>query len=229
MAVMNSSNEVEKRSPRITWVENQVHARYSKSRILDVGFIGRYEQPFLHLALRHNNKQAQVVGVDIDMQKVVKCGLPKTIVADAGFIAARDSSFDVVLCLEMLEHLYSPMPVLLEFRRILRPGGELVITTPNAWSWGNFLRHWMMGSLSSRSERSVYRHYLGDGDHKQFYDPLSLMSLLDHAGFKTMDVVTKNHTVPFLRRWSKSFELLDWQFYPLNRLGHYTCLIAETR
>jgi ubiquinone/menaquinone biosynthesis C-methylase UbiE len=228
-STMAAAAQARRPSPRMAWVEKCVRERYSKSRILDVGFIGRYEQPFLHLALRRDNQQAQVVGVDINVEKVVKCGLPKTIVADAGCIAARDASFDVVLCLEMLEHLTSPMPALVEFRRVLRRGGELVITTPNAWSWANFFRHWMVGSLNSRSERSVYRHYLGDADHKQFYDPLSLMSLLDLAGFKTVDVATKNHAIPFLRRWSRSLVSLDCRFYPLNRLGHYICLIAETR
>lgn len=85
----------------------------------------------------------------------------------------------------------------------------------------------MTGSLISRSQRKIYRHYLGDADHKQFYDPLSLMNLLDDAGFETVEVVTKNHAIRILRRWFKSFDLLDWQFYPMSRVGHYLCLIAK--
>ncbi|MGH8009280.1 MAG: hypothetical protein ACREQ3_20010, partial [Candidatus Binatia bacterium] len=98
---------------------------------------------------------------------------------------------------------------------------------PNAWSWWNFLRHWMMGSLASRVQRRVYRRYLGDEDHKQFYDPLSLMNLLEHAGFEILSIETKNHAIPLLRRWGKIFDLLDWQFYPMNRLGYNLCLIAR--
>ena len=227
MPAMTSNGEVKMRSPRIAWVESQVQKRYSGARILDVGFVGRYPVPGLHLALRRENSQAKVIGVDINVDQVLQCRLPGTVVADAGFLAARDDSFDAVLCLEMLEHLLSPMAVLREFHRVLRPDGELMITTPNAWSWSNFMRHWMTGSLTSRAQRSVYRHYLGDADHKQFYDPLSLMSLLDYAGFEPVEVASKNHAIPFLRRYSKSFELLDLQFYPMNRLGHYLCLIAK--
>jgi hypothetical protein len=68
---------------------------------------------------------------------------------------------------------------------------------------------------------------LGSDDHKLFYDPLSLMNLLDDAGFATTEVATKNHAIPYLRKWFQSFDLMDWQFYPMNRTGHYLCLIAE--
>jgi SAM-dependent methyltransferase len=226
---MKSSSQPHKSSPRVAWVENQVARRYSNARILDVGFMGRYAKPGLHLALRQKNARAKVIGLDINVERVLQIGLPNTLVGDATAIAARDASFDAVLCLEMLEHLFSPMLVLREFERVLRPGGELMITTPNAWSWSNFVRNWLTGSLSSRARRGVYRHYLGDADHKQFYDPLSLMSLLDYAGFDPAEIVTKNHAIPLLRRYSNAFELMDLKFYPLNRLGHYVCLIARKR
>ncbi len=47
-----------------------------------------------------------------------------------------DDSFDVVLCLEILEHLATdPMQMMAEINRVLRPGGLLVLTTPNSASW----------------------------------------------------------------------------------------------
>ena len=42
-----------------------------------------------------------------------------------------DESFDAVLSLEGVEHLLSPARCLAEFCRVLRPGGVLVLTTPN--------------------------------------------------------------------------------------------------
>jgi SAM-dependent methyltransferase len=38
--------------------------------------------------------------------------------------------FDIVLCTEMLEHVPDPAAVLSEIRRILKPGGRLIMTTP---------------------------------------------------------------------------------------------------
>lgn len=44
-----------------------------------------------------------------------------------------NDSFDTVLMTEVLEHLFEPEVVLSELRRVLRPGGKLLITTPFIW------------------------------------------------------------------------------------------------
>jgi len=201
--------------------------RPSNWRFLDIGFVGAYEQPFLHLTLRRENPENHIIGIDNHIKGVLESRLPNTLTADAGIMPFKNESFDGVLLLEVLEHLYCPLPTLFECWRVLRPGGEIIITTPNAWSWLNFLRCWMLGALASRVQRDVYRLYLGDADHKHFYDPLSLMNLLDDAGFRTTSIKTKNHAIPGLRRYFRVCDLIDWRFYPMNRLGAYVCLTAS--
>jgi SAM-dependent methyltransferase len=44
------------------------------------------------------------------------------------------ASFDVVLCSEVIEHLRDPRPALRGLRRLLAPGGRLVLSTPLRWS-----------------------------------------------------------------------------------------------
>ena len=41
-----------------------------------------------------------------------------------------DSAFDLVLCAETVEHVRDLQLFLSEIRRVLRPGGELALTTP---------------------------------------------------------------------------------------------------
>ncbi len=48
-----------------------------------------------------------------------------------------DDSFDVVSAGEVIEHIYDPDRLLAETRRVLRPGGHVVLTTPNLQAWYN--------------------------------------------------------------------------------------------
>jgi SAM-dependent methyltransferase len=42
-----------------------------------------------------------------------------------------DASFDLVVAMEVIEHLTDPLPWLRELVRVAKPGGELLLTTPN--------------------------------------------------------------------------------------------------
>ena len=48
--------------------------------------------------------------------------------------ALAEASFDVVLCSEVIEHVPDPAPALRGLRRLLAPGGTLILSTPLRWS-----------------------------------------------------------------------------------------------
>ena len=52
------------------------------------------------------------------------------IVADASMIPADSNSFDTVLCISVLEHLYEPERAVYEFHRVLKKGGRVIISVP---------------------------------------------------------------------------------------------------
>ena len=54
------------------------------------------------------------------------------LVCDIVDIPEPATSFDVILCSEVLEHLPDAIRVLDEFRRLLKPGGQLILTAPFA-------------------------------------------------------------------------------------------------
>ena len=91
----------------------------------------------------------------------------------------------------------------------------------------NVIRYWVLGNLSARTKRQNYRNYLGAPDHIRFYDPLSLMNILDRQGFRVLEVQTKNHAIPYISRYIGVLSQLDLKFWPMNRFGHYICMIAE--
>lgn len=57
----------------------------------------------------------------------------------------RDGSFDYVVCIDGIEHLENPYLAIREFARILKPGGELFISTPNICAFRSRTRYFLTG------------------------------------------------------------------------------------
>lgn len=81
---------------------------------------------------------AQVSGVDIDAQTVsaanVRYGLPDRLsfhVGQAQRIPFPDATFDVVTSFETIEHIDDPQALVREIKRVLKPDGFAIISTPN--------------------------------------------------------------------------------------------------
>jgi methionine biosynthesis protein MetW len=78
----------------------------------------------------------EVIGVDADREALAEAanlGI-ETHWADLDHpLDFADASFDVVVAGELLEHLRDPGRVVAEMRRVLRPGGTLLASVPNAY------------------------------------------------------------------------------------------------
>ncbi|MBF0302604.1 MAG: class I SAM-dependent methyltransferase [Desulfamplus sp.] len=53
--------------------------------------------------------------------------------ADITRLPFGDNSFDVIICSEVMEHIYEEEKALEELKRILKPGGQLALTVPRYW------------------------------------------------------------------------------------------------
>ena len=74
------------------------------------------------------------IGIDVTRSAVQRPGLEgPDVVGDVGRLPFAGESFDSVLCTQVLEHLPNPGQVMNEFHRVLRPGGTLIVTTPQTW------------------------------------------------------------------------------------------------
>ncbi|MFN8094477.1 MAG: class I SAM-dependent methyltransferase [Vicinamibacteria bacterium] len=93
-----------------------------RGRVLDVGCGGRPYEPFVEPGGRYFGLDAQRTAASVP---------------DAWGSAVRlpiaDRSIDAVLCTQVLEHVPDPPAVILEAARVLRPGGRLILTAPQAW------------------------------------------------------------------------------------------------
>ncbi len=105
-----------------------------------------------------------------------------------------DGRFGTVLACEIIEHLVlDPMHMLLEIRRVMRPGGTLVLTTPNVTSLTSVSR-----ILTQSGNPQVYSQYPnpeGEGresesPHVREYAPRELHEAVESAGFEIISLVT---------------------------------------
>lgn len=79
--------------------------------------------------------------VDLELLRSRKEAFPALLwtVSAASPLPFRDGAFDAVFAGELLEHLVEPERALAEFRRVLRPGGTLLLTTPNRLRLANLV------------------------------------------------------------------------------------------
>lgn len=89
--------------------------------------------------------------------------------------------YDLVLFVEVLEHLLvNPIPLLRAMGLLLRPGGRLLLTTPNQARWGNRLR--LLRGRSIRERGAFPTTEAPTYGHVQEYAPDELEGFLGPAG-----------------------------------------------
>jgi glycosyltransferase involved in cell wall biosynthesis/SAM-dependent methyltransferase len=130
----------------------------------------------------------------------------------------EDASFDTVLCCELIEHLFTdPMHMMSEINRILKPGGHLVLTTPNIGS----LR--AVSAILLGYHPSFFPAYIrprkedeeAEARHNREYVPMEVQHLLEDSGFE----LVRLETGEFLNEPHPEF---GWVTHLLERyrLGH---------
>lgn len=98
------------------------------TRVLDAGC--GWDAPLT----RKYGDQAWVVGMDISRNLVKDL---KTLCGDLSALPFRDGSFTLIFSKSVFEHLTEPEKVLKEFHRVLQPGGQVVILTPNKYDYSS--------------------------------------------------------------------------------------------
>jgi methionine biosynthesis protein MetW len=111
-----------------------------------------------------------VTGVDVDREalaEAAKLGIDTRWADVDEPLPFEDSTFDVVVAGELLEHVRDPARLIAEVMRVLRPGGEIVASVPNAFRLKNRLRF----LLGRKPEE--------DPTHLHMFSPADVRALLD--------------------------------------------------
>lgn len=155
---------------------------------------------------------------------------------EQGSLPYASTSFDWVVFSEVIEHLvYSPLPVLREFHRVLKPDGRLLITTPNELYAKSRLR--AIGRMllwQSLNTRDEFEHQmLLEGNaryttHSRTYTMGELCWLIETAGFR---ILRRSYAAPWEKVGLEPARLLRYPLRFAAKAGFaaFTAALPPTR
>jgi 2-polyprenyl-3-methyl-5-hydroxy-6-metoxy-1,4-benzoquinol methylase len=167
-------------------------------RALDAGCSSGY------LSERLAQRGFAITGLELDAEAatVAERWCEQVLVGDVERmeLPLEPESFDLVLCGDILEHLRDPEAALARLRPLLKPGGRLVLSTPNVANWA--IRLSLLFGRFRYTERGIL-----DRTHAHFFTRSTLREALERSGY---EIVVYEHIVPL--------PLL--RAAPLERLAH---------
>ena len=150
-------------------------------------------------------ENGEKIGVDPDPDAMSNKDVDRVVIAPADHIPLPDATADLVISSYLLEHVENPSQALREFARILKPGGRLIVWTPNKYNYAIAL-----SSLTPCWLHNWARRLAKPGASKDncptFYranTPRGLKRLMRNAGLELTDKIRFGATAYQYWKFSK--------------------------
>ena len=113
--------------------------------------------------------------------------------------------FDTVLCSEVIEHIPATYPVLTAIHRLLKPGGRLILTTPQKYSSLELCCKvaFLPGVIDI--VRRIYREPIIETGHINLMTKAQVTRALQDTGFETVRGAVMGLYVPVLAEFGGRF------------------------
>ncbi|MCK9388609.1 MAG: bifunctional 2-polyprenyl-6-hydroxyphenol methylase/3-demethylubiquinol 3-O-methyltransferase UbiG [Sulfuritalea sp.] len=182
---------------RLTWIDG--HAGLKGKHVIDIGCGGGL------LSEGMAAMGAQVTGIDLSEKAL---GIARLHLYESGHVidyrlisaeamAAESSSlFDVVTCLEMLEHVPDPASTVDACARLVKPGGQVFLSTIN-----RNLKAYLLAVVGAEYLLNLLPR--GTHDYTRFLKPAELARLCRNAGLEVLEIAGMRYN-PFNRESSIS-------------------------
>jgi ubiquinone/menaquinone biosynthesis C-methylase UbiE len=166
-------------------------------RVLDVGCGAGYFLMLIWEKYRSQGFRPKIAGTDISMyqvsymtQRMIKEGIENAIATHGNgeYLPYADNSFDLITCSEVIEHVRNPGRALEEMRRVLKPSGTLLLSTPSMKAQ----KTWSLMLAPFASVIKMLKGYKPDPDATpNAYDvpwyPAEFQQTIRNAGLKILD------------------------------------------
>ena len=137
------------------------------------------------------NNARRIIGVDVDLPGLRTNNIAHAcVMAPMGRFAFANESFDLIVSKWVAEHLENPEADFRECNRVLKPGGHLILLTPNAYSFFTTLSRLLpyrlkqifKGNLFGVHEEDTFRTWY------RANTPATLNKLMHQSGFHRANV-----------------------------------------
>ena len=188
---------------RLDFVNQHTQGLFGKS-VIDIGCGGGI------LAESMAKAGAEVTGLDmaqasLEVAKLhgLESGVKVNYVCSTAedFASEHAGKFDVVTCMEMLEHVPNPESVVKACAKLAKPGGHVFFSTLN-----RNVKSYLMGIVGAEYILKLVPK--GTHDHKKFLKPSELMAMTDNAGLLPKDM-TGLHMDPITQGFYLSANNVD--------------------
>jgi len=175
----------ERAGRKVMWIES-----CNRGKLLDIGcgqgkFLARMQNFGWNVSGVEPDAEAANIarerfGVEVAAGAVEKARFP-------------DGHFEAVTMRHVIEHIHDPLSILMEVRRILKPGGNIIVTTPNAESMGHrhFGRSWFP---------------LDPPRHLHLFSMSRLRACAERAGLQVKQMRTTAHAIRWIWAGSRLIE-----------------------
>lgn len=198
------------------------------SRVLEVGSGYGYLAPFV------SGLGAHYIGVDLAASAVAQIPAVRGchgLVGNGCELPFGDKQFDVVICMEVIEHLRNPRQLVSECRRVASPGASLVFSCPN------YINLFMPFKLLADFGVRWFRTYMVRQPVDRTTTAVHLRHLLKAPGIQVYSQRAVRLAPPLFERLDARFPYVnDWIFkvegrfgnrFPFKWLGLHTICVAN--
>lgn len=152
----------------------------------------------------------EVFGIDFSESAIIEAK-KKGIKAQVGDICSRlpfdDEAFDVVLLIQIMEHVFDPLFLLRESYRVLKKGGTLICAIPNAANVINRLHFLVTGYFKDYTARfNLLCPVYPFTEHIRVFSPKLMKTMLKNCNFKIC--LSDYWFPPFFE--SRPFNKMNW-------------------
>ncbi|MCW8897449.1 MAG: class I SAM-dependent methyltransferase [Flavobacteriales bacterium] len=146
------------------------YAKAAKGKILDVGSGSKpYKDLFVNVT--------QYIGMDIEVSGHEHTSSDIDVFYDGETFPFEDSTIDSLVFFEVFEHVFNPEQFLSEIKRVVKPGGTMVVTIP--FIWGEHEQPYDYARYSSFGLKHLFdKHDFEIVEHKKYLADFRLQFLL---------------------------------------------------